>query len=136
MVHAFHLAVSRMTGLLPTSVPLSSLADRRRNTRRFEVRRRPGKVQGRALEILAHALEYLVDTSTERSPADQEAVQILAARSRAVFAECPEIRPLFRRITSLLPSFLTLPAIEDESVPSRMYRASDETPRVSRDESW
>jgi hypothetical protein len=64
------------------------------------LRRRPNKPQGRALEILGHAMEYLVDQQLHRecsaesrifpSQADASAIQILMRLSREVFAECPE----------------------------------------------
>jgi hypothetical protein len=54
--------------------------------------------QGKALETLGHAVEYLIDSrlhgSTERSSlADAEATEILMRLNRAVFAECREIVP-------------------------------------------
>lgn len=119
-------------------VSLSPLADRRRNPRWSEVRRRPGKTQGKALEILAHALEYLVDSGYDQgnlgSPEAQEAVQLIAQKSRAVFAECPEIVSWSQRFTRSLPRFLTLPAIDDPCIASRMHRSSDAPPRVSRND--
>src|ERR1700677_2678264 len=60
------------------------------------VRRRcPTMIQGRALETLGHAIEYLVDSRMHRDrgvscPADSEAEQILMRLSREVFAECAE----------------------------------------------
>ena len=66
------------------------------------IRRRGSLEQGRALETLGHAVEYLVDSrmfqvedSSQRD--HQEAVQILMRMSRAVFAECPEVVSLRRR---------------------------------------
>lgn len=67
------------------------------------VTRRGTVEQGRALEVLGHAVEYLVDSrlftldeGTLKS--DGEAVQIMMRLSRAVFAECPQVisgrRPL------------------------------------------
>jgi hypothetical protein len=59
--------------------------------------------QGRALQMLGHAAEYLLDLrmfavreSSERD--DLEAIQILMRLSRAVFAECPEMLPQGHRI--------------------------------------
>ena len=65
--------------------------------------RRGNMQQGRALEALGHALEYLIDSrmflvDEPASSADAEAVQILASLSRAVFAECREVKPLRRRL--------------------------------------
>ncbi len=65
--------------------------------------RRGNIQQGKALEVLGHALEYLVDFRMFRveestSPADAEAIKILAGLSRAIFAECREVKPLRRRL--------------------------------------
>jgi hypothetical protein len=67
------------------------------------IRRRANHQQGRALEILGHAVEYLVDSRMFRSeeptaPADAEALQILMLLSRQVFAECAEVVPLAHRL--------------------------------------
>ena len=67
------------------------------------VRRRGSIQQGRALESLGHAVEYLVDSrmfSLDGRDArdEQEAIQILMRMSRAVFAECPEVVSLRRRL--------------------------------------
>lgn len=56
--------------------------------------RRPSPTQGRALEILNHAIEYLVDSRLDETwdtPADAEAVHTLMACSRAVFMDCEVI---------------------------------------------
>lgn len=74
-------------------------------------RRRPSPSQGRALELLSHAIEYLVDSrlyETWDSPADAEAVHMLMACSRAVFTDCEGVinwqqrlqRTLVRRLHS------------------------------------
>ncbi len=67
------------------------------------VRRRGSLEQGRALEALGHAVEYVIDSrlfnANELNPRDeQEAVQILMRMSRAVFLECPEVVPVRRRL--------------------------------------
>ena len=97
------------------SLGLSPLADRRKKARSNEVRRRPDKNQAQALEVLAHALEYLVDealrTGRPVSVATMDALDILAEKNRLVFAECPEILSLSRRLGRFLPSFLTLPPV-------------------------
>jgi hypothetical protein len=54
--------------------------------------------QGRALETLGHAIEYLVDSRMHRdqglsSQADGEAEQVIMRLNRAVFAECAEVVP-------------------------------------------
>ena len=67
-------------------------------------RRRGTLEQGRALETLGHAVEYLVDTRLfdlgEHNVRDgQEAVQIMMRMSRAVFAECPEVVSMRKRMS-------------------------------------
>ena len=67
------------------------------------VRRRGTLEQGRALETLGHAVEYLVDSGMFHreaidSKANDAAVQILMRASRAVFLECPEVVPVRRRV--------------------------------------
>ena len=72
------------------------------NDRRM-VRRRGNMVQGKALEMLGHSVEYLVDSrlfakDEAEAQNDREAVQILMRCSRAVFAECPEVISVKRRL--------------------------------------
>ncbi len=60
------------------------------------VTRRPSREQGRALEILGHAIEYLMDSyvlmaSKDGGRADAEAALMLMRLNREVFAECPEV---------------------------------------------
>lgn len=67
------------------------------------VRRRASVQQGRALEEVGHAIEYLVDSrlfiaSGLDERAEQEAVQVLMRVSRAIFAECAEVVPLRRQM--------------------------------------
>jgi hypothetical protein len=71
------------------------------------VRRALSPADGRALEILGHAIEYLADEysvdTTPKGPlgsADPriEAIQILKARNRAVYYSGAEVQPAFRRI--------------------------------------
>jgi hypothetical protein len=61
-------------------------------------RRRPTVIQGHALEVLGHAIEYLVDSRMHRdkgisSQADSVAEQVLMRLSREVFAECAKVVP-------------------------------------------
>jgi hypothetical protein len=68
-------------------------------------RRRSSPQQGRALEALGHAIEYLVDArlnDLNDSPGDAAAIHLLMVCSRAVFAECEVIRPLHQRIQQAL----------------------------------
>lgn len=57
--------------------------------------------QGRALEILGHAVEYLVDSrlfDQWESPADAEAVHLLMSCSLAVFAGNQDVKPWHQRV--------------------------------------
>lgn len=68
-------------------------------------RRNTTPEQGRALELLGHAIEYLVDSrlfDQWESPADAEAVHLLMACSRAVFAGCEEVVPWHHRVQQAL----------------------------------
>lgn len=67
------------------------------------VRHRTTRMQGQALEILGHAIEYLVDSrlvqfEQESTRADGDAVRLLIGASREVFAESPTYVPLGDRI--------------------------------------
>lgn len=71
--------------------------------RRHVLRRRPSPLQGRALEKLGHAVEYLVDSrmaliDEPATKADAEALDTLMRLSRCVFLECEEIVPVGRRL--------------------------------------
>ena len=75
------------------------------------LRRRTTPQQGRALEILGHAIEYLVDSrlfDQWQTPADAAAVHLLMERSRAVFADCAEIVPWHQRVQQALVKKLHL----------------------------
>lgn len=70
-------------------------------------RRKPNPTQGRALESLGHAIEYLVDSRTfALEPIDMEAHRILKIASQAVFYECAEIVPLPEQISLWLRQHL------------------------------
>jgi len=76
------------------------------------VTRRPTFEQGRALEILGHAIEYLVDSRLNlidepATRADSEATQLLMLRSRQVFTECTEVVPPIRRLKLWIAKRLT-----------------------------
>jgi hypothetical protein len=60
-------------------------------------RRRIAPKEGRALEILGHAIEYLTDeyvhaggSFAEQDPA-VEAIRLLTERNREIYLSCPEI---------------------------------------------
>jgi len=85
------------------------------------IRRRGSILQGRALETLGHAVEYLVDSrlfqvEDDNQRAEQEAVQILMRASRAVFAECAEVVSLRTRLRRWLQERLEQ---EPEVTPNR-----------------
>jgi hypothetical protein len=68
--------------------------------------RRGSVQQGRALETLGHAIEYLVDSRLfliDRTDpkADRDAMHILMRCSREVFSECPEVVTLWNRVDRL-----------------------------------
>ena len=76
------------------------------------VRRRGTLHQGRALETLGHAVEYLADSQMflvdgTAARHNQEAIQILMRCSRAVFLECPEVVPASRRMSRWITANLT-----------------------------
>ena len=65
-------------------------------------RRRPTTEQGRALAILSHAIEYLVDVRLPEggtSDSDNQAVRLMMSASRAVFEECPVAVPLKQKVS-------------------------------------
>jgi hypothetical protein len=71
-------------------------------------RRRITPQAGRALELLAHAIEYLTDefVHTDRTFSIRneqlEAVKLLMALNRQVYFECPEAPSFSERCRSLL----------------------------------
>ncbi|MGA3161271.1 MAG: hypothetical protein ABSC77_08630 [Terracidiphilus sp.] len=71
-------------------------------------RRRITPQAGRALELLAHAIEYLTDEFMHQDLAfsakneQLEAVQMLMALNRQVYFECPEVPSFGERCRTLL----------------------------------
>lgn len=66
-------------------------------------RRRTTPVQGRALEILGHAIEYVVDSRLPEggpSAAENQAIRVLMACSRAVFEDAAAVVPVHQRVGS------------------------------------
>jgi len=92
----------------PVIQPESSRFDgveRRRQPRARLIRRRSTYEQGRALEILGHAVEYLVDSRlrlVSGTHSDDLAVQMLMRLNREVFAECAEVVSLKQRLRAWL----------------------------------
>jgi hypothetical protein len=79
------------------------------------IRRRATQQQGRGLEILGHAVEYLVDSrmfviDQPSTRADAEAVQLLMLLSRQVFAECAQVPQPARRLRHWIADRLNTPA--------------------------
>ena len=62
-----------------------------------------GREAGRGLEILGHAIDYILDEYLERgglfemADAELEAVEILTALNREIYLACPESRTLAQR---------------------------------------
>ena len=81
---------------------LLASSDARPTLRQLQVRRRANPTQGRALENLGHAVEYLMDSALfNPSPTDdrnQAALQLLMRASRAVFEDCAPVLPLRHRL--------------------------------------
>lgn len=89
---------------VPEQLLSGDFAHSRRKPVQAVVRRRPTPQQGRSIEILAHAIEYLVDSDLKEAAQSayarplSEAAQILMRLNREVFAECKEIVPLSVRV--------------------------------------
>ena len=109
------MAASSTTGFsIPASV--QSVPAVRIGTKR---RRQITPQAGHALEILGHAIEYLTDefvncgaTFSSRD-AQLEAVQLLMARNREVYFECPERRTIAERCFGFLRPGKDDPGMED-----------------------
>lgn len=83
---AFHLAV------LPEDVVAIARTGQ-------PARRRPSREQGRALEILGHAVEYLIDSRVWSGEAHEtEAIELLKRANRQVFRSCAVAVPLRERV--------------------------------------
>ena len=86
-------------------------------------RGRPGASQGRALQTLGHAIEYLVGSqpalNSASSQEDREAGRILRRLSHEVFTDFREAVPVARGLRHWLRKLLTAPHAE---YPVRMGR--------------
>jgi len=87
----------------PLFIPAAGAADARLSRRRSI-----SPLAGRALEILGHAIEYLSDEYinegglfSSRDPRI-EAIQLLMARNREIYFECPELPTLGERLRAWL----------------------------------
>jgi hypothetical protein len=98
------MAATTTTGFtIPASARAVSTAHARTNRRRQITPQ-----AGRAIEVLAHAIEYLTDEFVHQGLAfsakneQLEAIQMLMALNRQVYFECPEIPTFGERCRSLL----------------------------------
>lgn len=98
------MAATTTTGFsIPASAQAVQTACARTNRRR-----RITPQAGHALEILAHAIEYLTDEFVHEglafsSKSEQlQAVQLLMALNRQVYFECPELPTFGERCRALL----------------------------------
>jgi hypothetical protein len=90
--------------ITPANTPHAGIAQALVPTRDTKViRRRAGMREGVALEVLGHAIEYLIDSrmflvNEPHTPAEADAVQILSRCSREVFVACPAVVSIGQRI--------------------------------------
>jgi hypothetical protein len=98
------MAATTTTGFsIPAYAPAVSTTCVRANRRR-----RITPQAGRALDLLAHAIEYLTDEFVHQGlaysskDAQLEAVQMLMALNRQVYFECPEVPTFGERCRALL----------------------------------
>ncbi len=90
---------------LPLSMNPFHLGEQQPERKPTPIRRRTSPQQGRALEVLGHAIEYLVDSrlfDQWETPADAAAVHLLMERSRTVFNDCAELVPWHQRVQQAL----------------------------------
>jgi hypothetical protein len=98
------MATTTTTGFsIPASAPAVRSVCVRSNRRR-----RITPQAGRALDILAHSIEYLTDEFVHQGLAfsakepQLEAVQMLMALNRQIYFECPEVPTFGERCRALL----------------------------------
>lgn len=99
--------------------------------------RRPTPSQGKALTMLGHAIEYLLDSALFQDIAlPSQAIAILSQCSRQVFAECSPIQrrlTLLERLYILLwPEGATNPLDNATSAQNRALPPSKPTPTLVR----
>jgi hypothetical protein len=87
-----------MATVTTSAVPVPNTSASRVSEARARTRRRSIDPRaGRALEILGHSIEYLVDECLHRGAnlgtpsADTDAIRLLMALNRQVYFECPEV---------------------------------------------
>ena len=96
------MAATTTTGFsIPAYAPtVSTVCVRANRRRRFTPQ------AGRALELLAHAIEYLTDEFVHQGlaysskNAQLEAVQLLMSLNRQVYFECPEVPSFWERMSA------------------------------------
>jgi hypothetical protein len=104
----YRVRIKTMAASMTTEFAVPVSAPAARSTRVRPSRRRITPEAGHALEILGHAIEYLTDEFVHRgdevSPRNGElqAVQLLMARNRQVYYECPEAITVVARLRSML----------------------------------
>jgi hypothetical protein len=103
-LRAITMASSATTGFTGSvSTPSAAVFSASRNRRR-----RISPQAGRALSVLGHAIEYLADELVDRdgmctsNNPQLEAVQLLMARNRQIYFECPAVPTWGERFRSLL----------------------------------
>jgi len=88
----------------PKNAKFLSITSKRSPVLFMPERRRPTADQGRALEMLGHAIDYMVDSrmssdETDSNPfADQDAIRLLSWCSRELYASCAEAPPVATRM--------------------------------------
>ena len=101
------MAATTTSGFLPRATASVMPTHRLPSTRRRRIDRQPG----RALEILSHAIEYLVDEyryhgiPLAEGEGHLHPVQLLAALNREIYAACPQIPTFAERCTAWMCRF-------------------------------
>lgn len=99
-----------MAATSTTNFPIPAAQPALSATRVRAGKRRIDPQSGRALEILAHAIEYLTDEFVEEgghisaSDARVQAVQLLMAMNRQVYYDCPVVPSLAERCRAFFRS--------------------------------
>lgn len=93
------------------------------------IRRKASPAQGRALEALGHAIDYLIDSYRMCEPSDGftgafDAVLILKKANRAVFAECREVEALHVRLLRRFGFLKARPDVVSRPSPGKLFAVS------------
>lgn len=79
-----------------------------RTNLRLKQKRRINPAAGRALELLGHAIDYLIDMHVHEGSlivwekGHLEAIEILKALNRQIYEECPVVPTIEERLRGLL----------------------------------